>query len=165
MNPQPSINTTFWFDMDGLEAARLYCSVIPDSEITHVAKPTDNTPGRQEGVPLEVYFRLGTQRFVALNGGPNCPHTPAASIQIHVDGQTELDRIWSALLADGGSEVQCGWLTDRFGLSWQIIPQQFNDLMLQADAATRERVVAQMLTMSKLDIAPLLAAADDTPTS
>ena len=76
-----------------------------------------------------------------------------------VDGQDELDRIWSALLADGGSEVQCGWLTDRFGLSWQIIPRQFIDLMTSADESVRERVVAKMLTMTKLDIAPLEEAA------
>lgn len=165
MNTYPPINTTLWFDMNGLEAAQLYCSVIPDSEITHVTEPTANTPGRQDGVPLEVYFRLGDQRFVALNGGPHFPHTPAASIQVQVDGQDELDRIWSALLADGGAEVQCGWLTDRFGLSWQIIPRQFLDLLSSAEEAARERLVAQMLTMTKLDIAPLEAAAEAGLTS
>ena len=98
----PQISTCFWFDMNGLEAAQLYTSVVPDSQITHVTEPTSNTPGRADGVPLEVYFRLGTQHFVALNGGPQFPHSSAASIQLYVDGQDELDRIWSALLADGG---------------------------------------------------------------
>ena len=158
----PQINTCFWFDMNGLEAAQLYTSVVPDSEITHVTEPTANTPGQVDGVPLEVYFRLGTQHFVALNGGPQFPHTSAASIQLYVDGQDELDRIWSALLAAGGAEVQCGWLTDKFGLSWQIVPRQFIDLMCSADEGVRERVVARMLTMTKLDIAPLEEAASST---
>lgn len=110
-------------------------------------------------MPLEVYFRIGSQHFVALNGGPHFPHTSAASIQVYVDDQAELDRVWSALLADGGTQVQCGWLTDRFGLSWQIIPRRFIELMNSADEPGRERLIAQMLTMIKLDIAPLEAAA------
>lgn len=158
MTDQPRITTCLWFDRGGLEAAELYCSVIPDSEITGVTGSTPDIPGRQEGVPLEVHFRLGDQHYVALNGGPLFPLTEAVSIQVLVDDQAELDRIWSALL-EGGSESQCGWLKDRFGLSWQIVPRRFVELMSGEDEAARERVVRQMLTMIKLDIAPLETAA------
>lgn len=156
----PTFKTCLWFDADGLEAAELYCSLIEDAEITHISSYTDANTYGETGRPLEVDFRLGSQQFVALNGGPQFPHTEAASIQVYVEGQAELDRLWDGLLAGGGEPSMCGWLRDRFGLSWQVIPTRLAELMNHPDAAASERVVACMLTMQKLDIAELEAAAE-----
>lgn len=150
------VKTCLWFNSTGHQAAQLYCDLLPDSEIQAVVPSPTGDP---DAPPLEVHFRLGTQEYVALNGGNQYELTPAVSIQLHVDGQAELDRIWSALVADGGEEGHCGWLVDRFGVSWQVIPTRFVELVTTDDAAANKRVIEQMQTMSKLDIAPLEAAA------
>ncbi|MEP7161576.1 MAG: VOC family protein [Dermatophilaceae bacterium] len=165
MSSKQQINTCLWYDRNGLVAAELYCHLIPGSKITRVSYAAKGVPNTAEGDPLEVEFHLADQRFVALNGGPHFPHTAAASIQVYVDSQEELDRIWDGLLADGGHEVRCGWLTDRFGLSWQVIPTRFVELCSTGDPLTKDRVFAQMLKMTKLDIAPLEVAAAGDPVS
>ena len=135
-------------------------SLFEDAEITNISYHTDANTYGETGRPLEVDFRLGSQLFVALNGGPQFPHTEAVSIQVYVEDQAELDRLWEGLLAGGGEPTMCGWLRDRFGLSWQVIPTRLAELMNNTDAAASERVVARMLTMQKLDIAELEAAAE-----
>lgn len=160
--PYP-IKLCLWFDTDALPAAQLYTSLVPDSAIGRISHyGTENQYG-QTGSVLEVEFTLGTQHFVALNGGPHFTHSPAASIQVFCPDQAELDRIWDGLLADGGQESQCGWLADRFGLSWQIIPTRLGELASDPDPERASRVIAAMLQMRKLDIAALEAAADGLP--
>ena len=111
------------------------------------------------GAVMQVEFRLGDQQYVVLNGGPMFPHTEAVSVQVFVDSQEELDRVWDGLLAGGGEPSQCGWLTDRFGMSWQVIPSRLAELMSDPDPDVAGAVMAQLLQMSKLDLAPLEAAA------
>ena len=148
----PAISTCLWFESHAQEAATFYCSLFPDARITQVF--------RQQGDPQNraflVEFTLMGQAYSAMNGGPHYKLTPAASVVVLVDTQAEVDHLWSALLADGGSPSRCGWLTDRYGLSWQIIPRALPRLM-QAD--TSGRVVQAMMTMVKIDVAGLEAAA------
>lgn len=149
--PAPSISTCLWFNDQAEPAARLYCSLFDGSEITEIFyKGGDPAAGA-----FTVAFTLMGQHYWGLNGGPYYALTPAASISVHVDTQAEVDRLWSALL-EGGSESRCGWLTDRFGLSWQIIPRALPRL-LKSD--TTGRVMHAMMGMVKLDIAALEAAA------
>lgn len=148
----PEIATCLWFDTAGLEAAQLYVSLFEGSEITNVFyKGGDVANGA-----FTVEFTLMGQRYWILNGGPHFAHSPAVSITVHVDTQAEVDRLWDALLAGGGVESRCGWLVDRFGLSWQIIPRALPRLM-KSDVSGR--VMAAMMEMVKLDIAALEAAA------
>lgn len=148
----PNIATCLWYDQDAAEAAAFYCSLIPGSSITGVF--------HQNGDPqmpvFLVEFNLAGQAYQAMNGGPHFTLSPAASIVVHLDSQAELDALWQALLADGGRPGRCGWLTDRFGLSWQIIPRALPRL-LRADRSAQ--VLAAMAGMIKLDIAGLEAAA------
>lgn len=151
------IRTCLWFDTQALDAAQLYTSLLPDGAIEQVSHYTEANQYGPEGTVLQVEFRLGTQLFTALNGGPHFTLTPAASIQVYVPDQVELDRVWDGLLADGGAPSQCGWLVDRFGLSWQIIPALLGELM-SGDPAAAERTMAALLRMGKLDIAALQRA-------
>lgn len=151
--------TCLWFDDDGLEAVEMYTQLLPDAEILSVSHyPEDIELGRP-GAVMQVEFRLGDQQYVVLNGGPMFPHTEAVSVQVFVDSQEELDRVWDGLLAGGGEPSQCGWLTDRFGMSWQVIPSRLAELMSDPDPDVAGAVMAQLLQMSKLDLAPLEAAA------
>jgi predicted 3-demethylubiquinone-9 3-methyltransferase (glyoxalase superfamily) len=155
----PTVATCLWFDDQALPAATLYTSLVPDSEILGVSHyGPENSHGETAAV-LQVEFRLGSQRFVALNGGPHFTLTPAASIQVYCPDQAEVDRLWEALTADGGQESRCAWLVDRFGLSWQIIPTRLVELIGDPDPEVSARVVAAMLTMGKIDVAALDAAA------
>ncbi len=165
MSATQSVTTCLWFDTQAHEAAQLYTSLLPDSEIGAVSRyPQDHAfPSGAPGGVLTVDFRLGSQRFVGLNGGPHYQLTPAASIQVYCPDQAEVDRLWDALTADGGEESQCGWLVDRFGLSWQIIPTRLTELMTDPDPGRAQRAAAAMLTMRRLDIAALEAAADGQP--
>lgn len=147
----PEISTCLWFDDQAESAARLYCSLFDGAEITEIFYK-NNDP--QAGA-FTVAFTLLGQKYWGLNGGPFYQLTPAVSISVYVDTQAEVDRLWLALL-EGGAESRCGWLTDRFGLSWQIIPRALPRL-LQAD--TSGRVMQAMMGMVKLDIAALEAAA------
>lgn len=153
MPTSSKVRTCLWFDREGEAAAQLYVSLIPDSRIDSVFRPEPGKP------PLLVNFTLGGAPYQILNGGPGHPHSWAASMSVLTDDQAETDRIWDALIAGGGSPVQCGWLKDRFGLSWQIVPRRLPELLGDPDRATSARAMQAMMTMVKIDIAALEAAA------
>jgi predicted 3-demethylubiquinone-9 3-methyltransferase (glyoxalase superfamily) len=142
-----------WFDTEAEQAAQLYTSLIPDSRITHIERYPDGVPGRSAGEVMTVAFTLNGAPFSALNGGPDFRFSEAISLVIECDHQAEIDRLWEALTADGGAESMCGWLVDRFGLSWQIVPRNIAELVAPPAA------MQAMLGMKKLDIAVLEAAA------
>ena len=123
----PKVRTCLWFDGEAEEAANFYVSLIPGSRIDAVFRPD------QDGPPLVVDFTLSGTPYQALNGGPEFKHSEAASISVSTHDQDETDRLWHALIADGGSESQCGWLKDRFGLSWQIVPEALPRLLASSD--------------------------------
>ncbi len=152
-----TITPCLWFDGNGEEAAELYTSVIPNSRIVDVARYGPAGPG-PEGTVMTVSFELGGQKFVGVNGGPQFPFTEAVSFQVSCETQAEVDTYWDAL-SDGGSAGQCGWLKDRFGLSWQIIPTALPRLLGAPDPATARRVMEAMLQMKKIEIAALERAA------
>lgn len=150
--PRPRVATCLWYDDVAEQAAKLYVSLIPGSSITSTLRVE---PG---GPALLVEFTLGGAPFQALNGGPQFRLDEAASISVSTRDQAETDRLWNALLADGGSESQCGWLKDRFGLSWQIVPEVLPRMLGDADRAAAGRAMQAMLSMRKIDIAALEAA-------
>jgi len=153
------IVTCLWFDGDAEEAAEFYTSLIPDSRIDRVMRSPADTPGRSAGEVLTVEFTLRGRPYMGLNGGPQHPFTEAVSFQIMCEDQAEVDRMWSAL-CEGGSEVACGWLKDRRGLSWQIIPVRMIELLNDPDRERAKRAQEAMHDMVKLDIAKLEKAAD-----
>lgn len=153
----PVTRTSLWFDTQALEAAEYYVSIFPNSNISAVSYWGAENPER-DGTPLEVLFELDGGQFSAINGGPDFTFDEAISIQIYCADQAEIDHYWDSL-SDGGSEVQCGWLTDRYGLSWQVIPQRLSKLMTDPDRDRVQRVKQAMYAMVKLDIAALEAAA------
>ncbi|MEU7628539.1 VOC family protein [Nocardia sp. NPDC049220] len=149
-----SVNTFFWFDGGAEEAAARYTSVVPNSRIVDIARNSD-------GSAFIVSIDLDGQAITLMNGGPDHPLTEAASLQIVVDTQDEVDRLWDALTADGGKPGPCGWLTDRYGLSWQVVPSVLPKLMSGADSAKTIAVGTALRGMSKLDIAALRDAYDN----
>lgn len=149
------IRTCFWFDDQALEAAELYVSLIPDSRILSISRYPEGQQMAEPGRILTVDFTLAGVPYQALNGGPHFTLSEAASISVSTEDQAETDRLWAALTADGGAESQCGWLKDRFGLSWQIVPRRASDLMSGPDAA---KVWPALMQMRKIDIAVLEAA-------
>jgi len=151
------ITPCLWFDTDGEDAAKHYTSIIPNSTITHVSRYGAAGP-RPEGSVMTVEFELDGQRFVALNGGPDFTFSEAISFQIKCDSQEEVDEYWSKL-SEGGEEGPCGWLKDRFGLSWQIIPKRLPELLSDPDREKSQRVMAAMLEMRKIEIDGLERAA------
>ena len=151
------LTTCLWFDTEGEEAARFYTSVFPNSRIKNVTHYGSAGP-RDEGTVMTVDFELDGMPFVALNGGPDFSFTEAISLQIHCETQEEVDRYWETL-ADGGEEGPCGWLKDRFGLSWQVVPKLLMELLEDPDKEKAQRVMAAMLQMRKLELEPLRAAA------
>lgn len=155
MSDRQSIRTCLWFENSAEEAAQFYVSLFDGAEITHRFAMR----GDPEGRAFLVQWTMAGQKFSAMNGGPGFPHSAAASIEVHVQTQSEVDRLWEALCADGGKAGRCGWLTDRFGISWQIIPEALPRLMSSEDGALAQRVTQAMLGMSKLDAAALEAAA------
>ncbi|MHA6493149.1 VOC family protein [Pseudomonas borbori] len=152
MNTREKIATCLWYDGAAEQAAQLYTSLIADSCITSVYRPEPHGPA------LLVEFTLAGVPYQALNGGAHFRHCEAASIVVKTDSQAETDKLWQALIADGGSPSQCGWLKDRFGLSWQIVPWRFIDLLQSPDRAAAQRATEAMLQMGKLDMAALEAA-------
>lgn len=153
----PRITPCLWFDTEGEEAAKLYTSVFPNSRITRTTHYGSAGP-RPEGTVMTVEFELDGQPFVALNGGPEFTFDEAISFQVDCETQDEVDSYW-ATLSDGGEEGPCGWVKDRFGLSWQIVPTRLNELIADPDREKSQRVMAAMLGMSKLEIAELERAA------
>jgi predicted 3-demethylubiquinone-9 3-methyltransferase (glyoxalase superfamily) len=153
-----SIAPCLWFDTEAEEAAKFYCSIFPNSRIVEISHYTDAGP-RPKGSVLMVSFELDGQTFTALNAGPNFKFTEAVSFQVYCDGQEEVDRYWSSLLAGGGTESVCSWLKDKYGLSWQIVPNRLIELSTSPDPAVAARAVAAMMKMKKIDIAAIEAAA------
>jgi predicted 3-demethylubiquinone-9 3-methyltransferase (glyoxalase superfamily) len=146
-----------WFDGEAEEAARFYVSLLPNSRIDHVQKNVTDSPAGKAGSVLIVKFTLAGQGFLALNGGTRFEYTPAISFQVDCADQAEVDRLWDGLSA-GGAVERCGWLRDRYGVSWQIVPSVLPQLLGDPDPAKAQRVMQAMLQMVKLDIAGLQAA-------
>jgi predicted 3-demethylubiquinone-9 3-methyltransferase (glyoxalase superfamily) len=153
--PQPI--PCLWFDTEGEEAARFYTSVFPNSRIVEVARYGEAGP-RLEGTVMVVSFELDGRPFTALNGGPQFRFTEAVSFQVECADQAEVDRYWETL-SEGGEQGPCGWLKDRFGLSWQIVPTRLYELLRDPDTERAQRVMTAMLGMGKIEIAGLEAAA------
>ena len=154
----PPITPNLWFDTESKEAAEFYVSVFPNSEIANVSYYGDAGPG-PAGTVLTVEFLLDGQEFTAINGGPQFPFTEAISLLITCADQDEVDYYW-AKLTDGGEESQCGWLKDRFGLSWQVVPGGMAEVLGDPDQERAQRAMRAMLGMKKIDVAALRAAAD-----
>jgi predicted 3-demethylubiquinone-9 3-methyltransferase (glyoxalase superfamily) len=154
------ITPNLWFDTEAEEAAEHYTSIFKDSRIVSVAPFPEGAPGgREPGTVMTVEFELDGQRFVATNGGPEFSFNEAVSLQIGCETQDEIDYYWEQL-SEGGEEGPCGWLKDRFGLSWQVTPTGMKELFADSDPARAERAMHAMLGMGKLDIAALRSAAD-----
>lgn len=153
------IVTCLWFDGDAEEAATFYTSILPDSKINRVMRSPSDTPGQKAGEVLTVEFTLMGRPYMGLNGGPQYPFTEAVSFQVMCDDQEEVDRMWSSL-SEGGTEVACGWLKDRWGLPWQIVPVRMIELLNDPDRERAGRAQEAMHGMVKLDIAQLEKAAD-----
>ena len=149
---QPKISPFLWFDTDAEPAAKLYTSIFENSRILDISRAGDKV--------MSVTFELAGQRILALNGGPHYKLTPAFSLFVSVESQAELDKTWDALLSDGGQPSRCGWLVDRYGLSWQVIPTALMKLMSDPDPGRAGRAVQAMMGMIKLDIAELERAAN-----
>lgn len=148
-----------WFNGQAEEAANFYVSLLPDSRVDRVYRSPVDTPGGPAGSVLTVEFTLAGSRYLGLNGGPQHPFTEAVSFQIHCGDQAEVDRLWTALTANGGQEIACSWLKDRWGLSWQIVPVRLVELLHDADPARAKRAMEAMMNMVKIDIAALERAA------
>lgn len=153
------VGTCLWFGKDAEAAVRFYVSLVPDSRIDHVQRAPGPWPGGETGEPLLIVFTLGGQRFQALNGGTPVDYGTAASISVPCRDQAEVDRLWSALTADGGLEIACGWLRDRWGVPWQIVPEMLPRLLASPDPDVAARVFTAMQGMVKLDLAALERAA------
>ncbi len=154
----PQITPNLWFDSQGQEAAEFYVSVFPSSEIKDISYYGEAGPG-EAGTVLTVDFLLDGQRFTAINGGPHFTFSEAISLLITCADQAEIDYYWTKL-TEGGEESQCGWLKDRYGLSWQVVPDGMAELMSDPDDERGQRAMKAMLGMKKLDLAALQAAAD-----
>ncbi len=157
------ITPCLWFDTNAEEAVAFYLGVFPDSRILEISRyPESEYPAHlgRAGTVLSIAFELQGQTYTALNGGPQFKFTAAVSLQVMCDTQEEIDSYWSKLTVDAPEEAQqCGWLQDKFGLSWQVVPREIASLMAHADPAVSARVMRALLTMTKLDIATLKAAA------
>jgi len=156
------ITPNLWFDTEAEEAAGFYVSVFANSRIVHVAHYTEAGP-RPAGTVMIVEFELDGQRFIAINGGPQFTFDEAVSFQINCETQDEVDFYWERL-TEGGKESQCGWLKDRYGLSWQVVPSGMDELFADPDPQRAQRAMQAMFGMNKLDIAKLRSAADGVPT-
>jgi predicted 3-demethylubiquinone-9 3-methyltransferase (glyoxalase superfamily) len=155
----PKIIPNLWFDTESEEAAAFYVSVFPNSRVVGVTHYPEDAP-REAGMVMTVEFELDGQRLVAINGGPQFTFDEALSLQIDCADQDEVDHYWSRLTADGGSEGPCGWLKDRFGLSWQVVPTGMDDVFGDPDPERARRAMAAMLKLGKIDVAELQRAAD-----
>lgn len=153
MTDRQKITTFLWFDDNAEEAAAFYTAIFNDAKIHSTATTPD-------GKVLTVTFQLEGQQFIALNGGPHFHFTEAISLFVDCADQAEVDELWEKLCADGGEESQCGWLKDKYGLSWQIVPRQLGEMLGDEDPEKAQRVMNAMLQMRKIDVAALQAAYD-----
>jgi predicted 3-demethylubiquinone-9 3-methyltransferase (glyoxalase superfamily) len=155
------IKPCLWFDNQAAEeAANFYVSLLPESHVDNVARSVAETPSGPEGMVLTVEFTLAGQQFQGLNGGPDFKFNEAISFSVDCEDQAEVDRLWEALTANGGEPGPCGWIKDRWGVSWQIVPRRLVELLGDADPDRARRAMEAMLKMGKLEIAQLEAAAD-----
>jgi predicted 3-demethylubiquinone-9 3-methyltransferase (glyoxalase superfamily) len=156
MSLEQKITPFLWFDHEAEEAAQFYVSIFKNSKINAVTRYGDSGPG-PKGAAMTVAFELDGMKFTALNGGPTFKFTEAISLVVNCEDQQEVDEMWQKLSA-GGNEVQCGWLKDKYGLSWQIVPKALAGMMKDTNAQRKERVMKALMQMVKLDIAGLQAA-------
>jgi predicted 3-demethylubiquinone-9 3-methyltransferase (glyoxalase superfamily) len=154
------VYTCLWFDGQAEEAAQLYTSLVPNSKMGQVSRSPADNPSGPEGMALTVDFTLDGVPYQGLNGGPDFKFNESASIVVICDDQAETNRLWDALIAGGGEPSNCGWLKDRFGLSWQIVPRRLIELLGDADPDRARRAMQSMLEMHKIEIAELEAAAN-----
>jgi len=152
------IATCLWFNKNAEEAAKFYAATFPDSRVTGIHKAPADFPGGKAGEVLTVEFTVLGQPFLGLNGGPAFTFDEAVSFQVFTDTQEQTDRYWNAIVGSGGRESACGWCTDRFGLSWQIVPRALTEAMNDPDTAAAKRAMEAMMTMKKIDIARIEAA-------
>lgn len=160
ISARSKICTFLWYPSQAEEAARLYASIFPDSHVDHVSTMQSDSPSGPPGSVKVVDFTLFGQRFQAMTAGPHHDFNDAISLVVECEDQAEVDRYWNALLKDGGKEQACGWLNDKFGLRWQIIPRILFEMMQDTDKARSKRVSDAMMTMIKLDVAALKRAYD-----
>jgi predicted 3-demethylubiquinone-9 3-methyltransferase (glyoxalase superfamily) len=160
---QQKITPNLWFDTEAEEAAAFYISVFPNSRIVNVARYTEAGP-RPAGMVMTIEFDLDGQRFIGINGGPQFTFDEAVSFQINCTTQDDVDYYWERL-SEGGEEGPCGWLKDKYGLSWQVTPTGMDELFADPDPQKAERAMKAMLGMSKLDLAALRSAAEGVPVS
>jgi predicted 3-demethylubiquinone-9 3-methyltransferase (glyoxalase superfamily) len=153
------VSTCLWFARDAEPAVRFYVSLVPGSAIEHTLRSPGPWPGGQTGDAILLTFNLAGQSYQALNGGTPADYGTAASIAVQCPDQAEVDRLWAALTADGGSEIACGWLRDRWGIPWQIFPEMLPRLLADPDPAVASRVFLAMQKMVKLDVTALERAA------
>lgn len=149
------ITPCLWFDGNAEEAANLYASIFPDSSVDAVHRSPADYPSGKAGDVLTVNFTVMGMKFMGLNGGPQFKFDEAVSFQVRTNDQEETDLYWDALLASGGKPTACGWINDRFGLSWQITPKRLSEMMTSPDKAASKRAMAAMMQMVKIDIATL----------
>ena len=153
-----NLTTCLWFNGNAREAATFYTQHFPNSELAdNWIAPTD-TPGNKQGEEIVVNFKIFGQNFIGLNGGPQFPHSEAISFQIPCKDQVEIDKYWSLLTADGGQESQCGWLKDKFGISWQVTSPEMGKYLSGSDSEGAQRATRAMLEMKKIDLAAMKAA-------
>ncbi|WP_433198279.1 VOC family protein [Nocardia sp. CA-107356] len=153
------IVTNLWYDTQAEQAAEFYCSLFEDSKITNVVPYTEAGP-RETGLTMLVDFELNGQKFTAINGGGDYHYTHAMSLLVNCDSQEEVDRLWAALLADGGQEIECGWLNDKYGVPWQIWPVAADAMLAGSDRAAATRAMQAMLGMKKIDLQGMRDAYD-----
>ncbi len=165
MAQTPTIAPCLWFDGRALEAAEFYVSLFPDSHIDQILRSSIDTPGAKTGDPLLIEFTLAGKQYQALNGGPHDSFNNAISFSILCGDQAEVDRLWDSLTADGGKPVQCSWLKDKFGVSWQVVPEALPRLLHDKDPVKAKRVMEAMVQMVKIDVARLQAAYNGTVAS
>jgi len=163
----PKITPWLWFDGKAEEAARFYVSVFPNSRVGEITRYSDASLAGEDMPPpgsvMTVEFWLDGMQLFGLNGGPQFPFTEAVSLQIECADQAEVDRYWEALVAGGGSHSVCGWLKDRFGVSWQVVPRQLDAMIQSDDRAAAARAMKAMLGMTKIDIEQLREAFEGVP--
>ncbi len=154
------ITTCIWSNHTAEEQAAFYVTLLPDGRVTRTERTPTDTPSQPAGDVIVVMFELGGNDYVLLNGGPMFPQTEAVSFMISTDDQAETDRIWNAIVGNGGQESQCGWCKDKWGVNWQVTPRRLLELVYDnADRASAKRAMESMMTMKKIDIATIEAAA------
>ena len=149
------LTTCLWFNGRAREAATFYTSIFPNSSMADNWIAPTETPGNQEGSEVLVNFMIFGRPFIGLNGGPQFPHSEAVSFQIPCKDQSEIDKYWEILTADGGQESQCGWLKDKFGISWQVVSSEMSKYLGGSDSAGAQRATQAMLQMKKIDLAAM----------